>query len=49
VLRHRKAAGASGKLRVWVTGTVSPMTRKQLTQRGIEVAEDVDKRVEFMD
>jgi len=49
VLRHRKAAGASGKFRVWVMGTVSASARKQLTQRGIEVAEDVDKRVEFMD
>jgi hypothetical protein len=44
-----RASGLGGRLSLWVTGTLSPMARKNLTELGIEVAENVDQRIEFMD
>jgi hypothetical protein len=43
------ASGASGKFELWVTGTVTPMAKRQVKLHGIEVVENVDKRIEFMD
>jgi hypothetical protein len=34
---------------LWVTGTLSPMARQQLTQRGVKVVENVDGRIDFVD
>jgi len=36
-------------LRLWVTGTVSPLVRQQLQAQGITVVERVDRRVGMMD
>ena len=44
-----KSPGFNGKFELWVTGTVSPLARRQLERRGFEVVEDVDKRIDFMD
>lgn len=43
-----KAAGYD-KRELWVAGTLSPLARKQMEQRGIRVTENVDKRLEFID
>jgi len=45
---------ASGKqwpagLNLWVTGTVSPLARKNLEVLGIKVTERVDQKIEFAD
>ena len=37
------------RLELWVTGTLSPLARKQLKGPGIKVAENVDERINFMD
>lgn len=42
-------SGLKGKMELWVTGTVSPLVKKQLGQLGIGVVENVDERIEFMD
>ena len=34
-----------GKLEFWVTGTLSPLSRRQLEAQVIKVAEKVDKRI----
>jgi hypothetical protein len=44
-----KAEGLKGKLELWVTGTLSPMAQEQVKGLGIEVEENVDKRIGFMD
>src|SRR5207237_1392747 len=44
-----KASGFNGRFDVWVTGTVSPLTRQQLSERGMTVTEEVYKRVEIID
>lgn len=44
-----KAPGFTGQLDVWLTGTVSPLARQQVTQRGMTVPEEVYKRVEIVD
>ncbi len=44
-----RSPGFNGKFELWVTGTVSPLLRRQLERRGFEVVEDVDKRIDFMD
>jgi hypothetical protein len=44
-----KASGATGKLGLWVAGTVSALAKQQLQKRGIQVTEDVDVKVGFMD
>jgi hypothetical protein len=49
MIAAQKASGPEGKLEMWMTGTVSPLARKQLEQRGIKVVQDVDKRMEFVD
>jgi hypothetical protein len=43
------AAGFSGKFEIWVTGTVTPLARRQLQLRGMEVVENVDARIRFID
>lgn len=44
-----KAPGFTGQFDVWLTGTVSPLARQQLTERGMTVTEEVYKRVEVVD
>ncbi len=44
-----KAPGFTGQFDVWLTGTVSPLARQQLTKRGMTVTEEVYKRVETVD
>jgi hypothetical protein len=44
-----KAPGFTGQFEVWLTGTVSPLARQQLTKRGMTVTEEVYKRVEIVD
>ena len=46
---HYKAPGFTGQFDVWLTGMASPLARQQLTQRGMTVTEEVDKRVEIVD
>lgn len=36
------------KCEVWVTGTVSPLAKQELGKLGLQVVEDVDKRIEFV-
>jgi hypothetical protein len=40
---------ASGKLELWVTGTVSDRAKQELSARGIKLVEDIDKRFEYFD
>jgi hypothetical protein len=44
-----QAPGFNGRFDVWLTGTVSPLARQRLAQRGMTVAEEVGKRVEIID
>ena len=37
------------KFELWVTGTVSPLARRQLEAQGIKVVEHVDRRIGMMD
>ncbi|MDY0038821.1 MAG: hypothetical protein RBS57_00800 [Desulforhabdus sp.] len=38
-----------GKHLLWVTGSVTPLAKKELGKLGIEVVEHVDRRIELMD
>ena len=53
ILRHLKqtyeAKGFRGKYELWVAGTVSPRARQGLGDLKIEVTENVDERVGFLD
>ncbi len=40
---------ASGKLELWVTGTVSDRVKRELSARGIKLVEDIDRRFEYFD
>ncbi len=39
----------NGKFELWVTGTLSPLARRQLTLLGFHVTENVDTRIEILD
>ena len=43
-----RAGGGNGKMELWVTGTVSPTAKSQLTKRGIEPVEKVRKQFKIM-
>jgi hypothetical protein len=53
IINHMKqtyeANGFQGKYDLWVTGTVSTRTRRELTALGIEVTENVDQGIGFLD
>ncbi len=53
VIRHMKqtfeAGGFQGKYDLWVTGTVSPRARRELATMEIEVTENVDAKIGFLD
>ncbi|MCZ6773733.1 MAG: hypothetical protein O7G83_17375 [Proteobacteria bacterium] len=53
IVRHMTrtygATGFRGKYDLWVTGTVSPLFRERLTGLGIEVTENVDEKIGFLD
>jgi hypothetical protein len=44
-----QAAGFSGKFDLWVTGTVSPLAQRKLTELGFSVSQQVGRRILFMD
>ena len=44
-----EANGFRGKYDFWVTGTVTPLARRELAAMGIEATENVDQRVGFLD
>ena len=46
---HKTGSRGPAKFELWVTGTVSPLARKQLQSQGIKVVEKVDKRIGMMD
>lgn len=46
---QKKGSRSPAKVEFWVTGTVSPLARKQLEAQGIKVVEKVDKRIGMMD
>jgi hypothetical protein len=46
---NKKELGPDVKFDLWVTGTVSPLTRKNLGELGVQVAEKVYERIDFVD
>ncbi len=44
-----EANGFRGKFDLWVTGTVTPRARRELAAMGIEVTENVDQKIGFLD
>jgi hypothetical protein len=40
---------AKYKYDLWVTGTVSPRTRRELTALGIDATENVDEKIGILD
>jgi len=44
-----QAPGSNTRFDIWLTGTVSPLVRQQLAERGMTVTEEVYKRVEIID
>jgi hypothetical protein len=44
-----EANGFRGKYDLWVTGTVTPRARRELVAMGIEVTENVDEKIGFLD
>ncbi len=53
VISHMKqtyeTGGFQGKYDFWVTGTVTPRARRELAAMGIEVTENVDEKIGFLD
>ena len=48
VKKSYKADGGKGNMELWVTGTLSPTAKTQLTARGIEPVEKVRKKFKIM-
>lgn len=46
---NKEAFGPDMEFDLWVTGTVSPLARKNLEEKGIKVAEKVYERIDFVD
>jgi hypothetical protein len=46
---YKTSGRTPARFELWVTGTVSPLARKQLEAQGIKVVEKVDKRIGMMD
>ncbi len=44
-----EADGFRGNYDLWVTGTVTSRARRELAGMGIEVTENVDERIGFLD
>jgi hypothetical protein len=44
-----QAPGGNAHFDVWLTGTVSPLVRQRLAERGMTVTEGVSKRGEIID
>jgi hypothetical protein len=49
LLATYKGSKGPGAFELWVTGTLSPLARQQLTKRGVKVVENVDARIDFVD
>jgi hypothetical protein len=49
ILAKHKGLKGAGAFEFWVTGTLSPLARQQLTARGVTVVENVDARIDFVD
>lgn len=47
--REQQQKGAKTHAELWVTGTVSPMFKEQMTRRGVKVNEKVYRQLEFVD
>jgi len=43
-----KADGGKGKMYLWLTGSLSPMAKKQLTARGIQPIEKVGEKIDII-
>jgi hypothetical protein len=48
VTSYNKASGTKNKFELWVTGTISPLARKESDKLGIKVTENVDGLIEYM-
>jgi hypothetical protein len=46
---YKVPSGNPARFELWVTGTVSPLARRQLEAQGIKVVEHVDQRIGLMD
>jgi len=46
---YKKEISPDVKFDLWVTGTVSPLARKNLEELGVQVAEKVYERIDFVD
>jgi len=46
---YKTGSRGQAEFELWVTGTVSPLARKQLEAQGIKVTEHVDRRIGMMD
>jgi hypothetical protein len=46
---YKTSSRTPAKFEFWVTGTVSPLARRQLGAQGIKVVEKVDRRIGMMD
>jgi hypothetical protein len=44
-----RAPGSPGTIDVWLTGTVSPLARRELGARGLTVTDQVGRRIEIID
>ena len=46
---YDQATGTKNRYELWVRGTLSPLAKQELQARRIGFAENVDRRIEFMD
>jgi hypothetical protein len=50
VARHRaEAEEGGGRVELWTTGTVSPLARERLAERGVWVIDHIDTRMQILD
>jgi len=45
---YNRTSGTNNRFELWVTGTLSPLARDELKSLGINVTENVDKRIKLM-
>jgi hypothetical protein len=50
IASYKKATGTKllGKVELWVTGTATPLAKKEAAKLGVDVVENVDQKIEFM-
>ena len=49
VMRDNAWGQQKPKFELWVTGTMSPLAKKNLEERGVALNEEVYKRIDFVD